>query len=483
VTSVDASSSYLGIDLGTSGLKLTLIGASGAVLGEAEESYEVRAPAPGYAESRPTDWANALARAGGRLLASLSNGAPRLSAVGVTGQMHGLVLADQHGAPVRPAMLWPDQRAAVILPQWRALPAGVRDRLSNPLVAGMSGPLLTWLREHEPASVEKAALVTTPKDWLRGQLTGDRSGERSDASATLLWDVPADWWLPEALDLAGISSELLPTLVPSDAVVGPVDRPVDGDMTLNGLPVVAGAGDTAAALTALKAAECADSWDNAIVVNLGTGIQVLQPDASAHPRTNPHSHLYADADAGWYEMLAIQNGGLALSWVQEVLGVSWGDFLELAQAGAEPGEALFLPFLTGERGAIASATPTAGWQQLTSSTGRSELARSAFEALAFTVRHGIELLGQDRQQILLSGGGAREPWVRQLIADVLEQPVHYVPLRSASAVGAAVLAARGVGVRLPVPTELVEVQPTLAAKELDRAYARWLEALSFDGEH
>lgn len=394
--------------------------------------------------------------------------------------MHGLVLTDRHGAPVRPAMLWPDQRASVVLPQWHALPAGVRSRLSNPLVAGMSGPMLNWLHEYEPASLQEAALVTSPKDWLRGQLTGDVLGERSDASATLLWDVLADAWLPESLDLAGIASQLLPTLVPSDAVVGPAHRPVDGDMPWNGVPVVAGAGDTAAALTALKAAECADSWDAALVVNLGTGIQLLRPEAHAHARTDPHSHLYADADAGWYEMLAIQNGGLALSWVQEMLGVSWRGFLELAQAGAEPSEALFVPFLTGERGAIASTTPTAGWQHLTSSTGRPELARSAFDALAFTVRHGIELLGESRGQLLLSGGGAREPWVRQLIADVLQQPVHYVSLRSASAVGAAVLAARGVGVRLPVPTELVEVQPTRAAKKLDLAYTRWLEALNFD---
>lgn len=469
-----AAGSYLGIDLGTSGLKLTLVGASGSVLGEAEQSYEVRAPAPGYAESRPTDWTDALDRAAGQLSASLSDGAPRLSAVGVTGQMHGVVLADRGGVPVRPALLWPDQRASAVLHQWQALPEGVRDRLSNPLVAGMSGPMLTWLNQHEPASMTQAALVTSPKDWLRGQMTGDVSGERSDASATLLWDVPADNWLPEALDLAGVSREVLPTLVASDAVVGQAHRPVDGDMRLDGVPVVAGASDTAAALKAFDAAGCIEA--GALVVNLGTGIQLLRPDARAGARSHPDSHLYADADGGWYEMLAVQNGGLALSWVQKMLGVSWRAFLELAQSVAEPSEALFLPFLTGERGAIASTEPRAGWS-VTRSTGRPELARSAFEALAFTIRRGIELLGAGRGPILLSGGGAREPWVRQLIADVLQQPVHYIPLRSASAVGAAALAARGVGVRLPVPTELVEVQPTPAAEKLMRAYGTWLQAL------
>ena len=474
------SDAYLGIDLGTSGLKMSLLSASGTVLTEAEESYDVRAPAPGFAESEPREWADALDRAAGRVFLSASEGEAtlsRLAAVGITGQMHGLVLADAEGAPVRPAMLWPDQRAAVVLSQWAALSDEVRTRLCNPLVAGMSGPMLTWLREHEPASVDKAALVTTPKDWLRGQLTGDRYGERSDASATLLWDVVADTWLPEALDLAGISSEVLPALTASDAVIGRASRPVGGDVGWDGVPVVTGAGDTAAALTALKATELTDTWSHCLVVNLGTGIQLLKPEATAEPRTDPHSHLYADADLGWYQMLAIQNGGLALSWVQKMLGVSWKAFVKLAQASGQPSGAVFLPFLTGERGAVAGSQATAGWSQLTTTIERPELARSAFEALAFTIRYGIDILGVDHEPLLLSGGGARDPWVRQLIADVLMQPVYYVPLRSASAVGAAVLAARGVGVHLPVPATLVEVEPTRQAAGLDRAYARWLQAL------
>ena len=480
MTADEEAGAYLGIDLGTSGLKVCLLDASGALLSEAEESYDVRAPAPGYAESEPREWADALDRAAGRLILSASDGkaaSPRLAAIGVTGQMHGLVLADAEGAPVRPAMLWPDQRAAAVLSHWAALPDGVRRRLGNPLVAGMSGPMLTWLRAHEPASLDKAALVTTPKDWLRGQLTGDRSGERSDASATLLWDVVADTWLPEALELAGISSDVLPTLAPSDAVIGRASRPVEGDVTWEGVPVVTGAGDTAAALTALKATELTEEWGRCLVVNLGTGIQLLKPEVTAEPVADPHSHLYADPDAGWYQMLAVQNGGLALSWVQKMLGVSWEAFVDLAKASEQPSGAVFLPFLSGERGAVAGSTATAGWSQLTSTIGRPELARSAFEALAFTIRYGIDILGVDHDPLVLSGGGARDPWVRQLIADVLKQPVRYVPLRSASAVGAAVLAARGVGVHLPVPATVVEVEPKRPAAGLDRAYARWREAL------
>lgn len=219
-------SGYLGIDLGTSGLKLTMVGEDGSIVAESEASYDVYAPQPGWAETDPADWAAALESASadlfGRLTAAGLDPTPR--AIGVTGQMHGLVLTDASGKPVRPAILWPDQRASVCLDAWSGLAAVVRGRLSNPIVAGMPGPVLTWLSKYEPASLRAAAQVTFPKDWLRGLLTGDRVTERSDASATLLWDVVADDWSAEAVRVAGASTEQLPAVVPSDATLGSVGR-------------------------------------------------------------------------------------------------------------------------------------------------------------------------------------------------------------------------------------------------------------------
>ena len=135
---------------------------------------------------------------GGRLT-RLRRRAPGLQAIGVTGQMHGVVLAREDGRPTRPAVLWPDQRAASVLPRWLELPREARARLANPLFAGMAGPMLTWLRQNEPADLDAAGLVRSPKDWLRAQLTGDRVTERSDASATLLWDVTTDDWSTAAI--------------------------------------------------------------------------------------------------------------------------------------------------------------------------------------------------------------------------------------------------------------------------------------------
>jgi xylulokinase len=347
--------------------------------------------------------------------------------------------------------------------RWTDLPADARSRLGNPLVPGMAGPLLTWLHKHEAASLNAAAVVTSPKDWLRGRLTGDTTTERSDASATLLWDVVADDWATDALSLTGISRDQLPAVASSHAVVGTADLS-DGHQAP--APVVAGAADTAAALVALQATQPPDTWSRSLVINAGTGIQIVRPQVPAEARTDPITHLYADAEGGWYEMLAVQNGGMALSWARSVLDVTWDQFSSLAKASPDgAGGAVFV---------LAPSNSTARWSSLTPSTGRAQLARSSFEAFAFTIRRGIDMLGGHQGPVLLSGGGAREPWIRQLIADVLDIPVSYLHLRSASAVGAAVLAARGVGMRLPVPATVVEVKPSDRDRQpLDQAYDLW----------
>jgi xylulokinase len=247
------------------------------------------------------------------------------------------------------------------------------------------------------------------------------------------------------------------------------------------VPVVAGGADTACALAAVRAAAASVAGPEAadiLVVNVGTGIQVLRPAKAALASSSPVTHLYADTEGGWYEMLAIQNGGLVLSWVQARLGAPWDELVGLA-ASAPPGSsgAVFVPFLTGERGGVASTSSTASWQGLTPTVGRAELARAAFEGLAFTIRRGIDVLGvQPGPPVVLCGGGSREPWLRQLIADVVGLPMRHVQLRSASAMGAAVLAARGVGGRLTIPATVTDLIPAPDGA-LASAYERWLGAI------
>jgi xylulokinase len=415
----------LGADVGTSGLKLVALAEDGAVVAEAEEAYEPERPQPGWAQNDVGTWLAALVRAEDRL----SLPAPA-RALGLSGQMHGAVLVDERGAALGPALLWPDSRAAGLLDRWRRLPAADRAALANPLVPGMTGPLLAWLAAHEPSSVATAAGVVLPKDAVRaGLVPGAPATDRSDASATLLWDVVADDWSAAAVSAAGVPSRLLPAVRPSAEVVG----------AWRDVPVVVGGADTPLALLA-------SGVEDGLLVNLGTGVQVVRAGAAPVAEAEPVVHRYADVDGGWYAMAALQNGGSAWAWVRGVLGLSWPEFFGLAEsAPAGAGGVRFAPFLTGERGGVAGPDDRGAWSGLGAGTTRADLARAAVEGVVGAVGAAAELLGAGGDPVVLTGGGGRSPLVRQLLADALRRPVSWLPLRSASAIGAAVLAGRGIG--------------------------------------
>jgi xylulokinase len=468
---------FLGVDLGTSGLKLCLVDEGGVVVAEEEATYDVDGTVAGRAEIDPEIWYRALIAAGGRLLATLDGFTPpvRIRAIGWSGQMHGAVLDPPGGHGRSRAILWPDQRAERVLPRWRELSEPTLARLGNPLVPGMAGPILTAVGAEQPGVVRA---YVAPKDWLRRRFTDDVVTERSDASASLLWDVVADDWCAAATRLAGLDPAELPQVVDCVDVVGHTRWPLGRAP----VPVVAGGADTGCALTALRGhldqRGALRPGPSTVFVILGTGIQLLRTGVSPKARLDPTTHIYADCDGGWYEMLAIQNGGLSLSWAGDALGSDWEALVGMAaRAPAGSLGARFLPFLTGERGGLALPTSTGGWVGLTRSTGRCELARSVFEGYAFSVRRGLELLGVGDAEIVVSGGGGRDPWVRELLATVLGRELRYVALRSASAVGAAMLAARCVGTSIPVAAELVTVAPGSSAGQLDAAYDDWVAAL------
>jgi xylulokinase len=334
-------------------------------------------------------------------------------------------------------VLWPDERAGAEVARWRALPRADRAALANPLVGGMTGPFAAWLARHELGQVADAAALLLPKDALRAALVPDadpRATDRSDASATLLWDVVADRWSSPAVAAAGLPPGLLPDVRPSSEVVG-TTRLADDEA-----PVVVGAADTALAL--LGAGAAGDQ------VNLGTGAQVLRPGARPEPADDPPVHTYAAADGGWYAMAALRNGGSAWAWVCRVLGLSWAELFAAADV-VEPGAGgvVFRPYLSGERGAVAAAGERGSFRGLHPGATRADLARAAVEGVLLAVAAAGELLPgpAGAGPVLLTGGGARSAVVQQVLADVLGRPVQHLRLRSASAVGAALLAARGTG--------------------------------------
>ena len=451
----------LGADLGTSGLKLVALDDAGRSVAEAEAGYAVARPAPGHAETDVAAWRLALDDALAAIGPAL--GGRRARALGIAGQMHGAVLVDGAGVALRPAVLWPDRRAAAELDRWRALPPADRAALTNPLTPGMTGPILAWLARHEPALVARAAAVLLPKDALRATLVPGAVTDRSDASATLLWDVVDEGWSAAAVAATGIDPGLLPHVRPAAEIVG------TAALTIGEVPVVVGGADTPLALLAAGTTE-------AVQINVGTGIQLLRPGWLPRPADDPVVHGYADAVDGWYAMAALQNGGSAWEWVCGVLGLTWAELFEVA-AGAPPGAGgvLFRPFLAGERGGVAGPDERGGWTGLNPATTRSDLARAAVEGVGFAVAAAFELLDvpADTAPVVLTGGGARATVVQQLLADVLRRPVRHLRLRSASAVGAALLAGRGTGLDVVPERDVGPLVDPRQEPELERAADRW----------
>jgi xylulokinase len=440
----------LGLDLGTSSVKALLLAEDGAVLGEHSASYEVRAPRPGWAESSPEDWWEAVLEA---TAAAVGLRGTEVAAIGLSGQMHGVVLADERGFPLRPAILWADARSDGELAAYRELDEDLCRRLANPPAVGMAGPSLLWLRDREPEAYASARWALQPKDWLRMRVTGEAATEPSDASATLLYDLLADDWCYEAAEDLGLRAELLAPLVPSARVAGTLQRGAAGELGLReGLLVAAGAADTAAAMLGTGLLR-----PGPVQLTVGTGAQIVTPEERPGPDPHLRTHLYRAALPGlWYSMAAVQNAGLALEWVRRVLGASWNDVYDEAFA-VPPGSGgvTFLPYLSGERTPRFDPGARGAWTGLGLDHTRGHLLRAALEGVAFALREALDALddqGIAAPELRLAGGGtggdSGGPW-RQLLADVLGRPMWLLPdeiASVASARGAAFLAGIASGV-------------------------------------
>ncbi|MEA2443345.1 MAG: xylulokinase [Thermoleophilales bacterium] len=463
----------LGLDLGTSAVKALVLSDAGHAAAVASAPSTVDRPHPGWAEADPRTWVEAAGSAVREALAAA--GDEPIEAIGLAGQMHGVVLCDAAGLPLRPALLWPDRRAAPLLDRWRSLLPERLAALANPLVPGMAGPMLAWLAQEDPAIVERATWALQPKDWLRLVLTGDALGEPTDASATLLWDVPADAWATDVAASVGVDPGLLPPLVASDAVAGNLNAGAAALGLPAGTPVYAGAADTAAALVGVGAAKAGER-----VLNVGTGAQLVTVVDNPHAPERPTTHRYRAARGGWYAMAAVQNAGLALGWARDVLGMSWEDAEQAAFTDATPSAdaPLFVPHLTGERTPLLDPGARGAWTGLALQHGRADLIRAVYEGVAHAIRHARDALDAEGTRgqgaLLLLGGGSMRPGYRQLLADVLAEPLVLLDVPHATTLGAARLA----GGVTPDPARGSTVLPDeYAAARADARYARWREVV------
>jgi xylulokinase len=434
---------FLGIDLGTSSLKALVLDVDGSIVGTGSATYPLLTPQPGWAEADPEAWWEAAAIA----VAQAAGGhASEIAAIGLSGQMHGVVLSDEQGHALRPAILWADSRTRRQLATYSELRPELFRKLANPVATGMAGPTLLWLREHERPLYRQAQWALQPKDWLRLRLVHEAATEPSDASGTLLYDMTTDYWAKDLLDELDLRLDFLAPIRESVEICGILTAVAAEHLGVRpNLPVVGGAADAAAAAIAGGLID-----PGPVQLTIGSGAQVVAPRDRLAIDPTGRTHLYrAAAPDRWYAMAAMQNAGIALEWVRAMLRASWDEVYDEAFAVTPGAEGLlFLPYLTGERTPYFDSEARGAWIGLRLAHTRSHLLRAALEGVAFAIRQGLEALlatGVPATELRLAGGGSFDPRWRQLLADVLEQPLLATATSSASSLGAALLAGIGFG--------------------------------------
>ena len=442
---------WLGIDIGTGGSRALLIDPSGQVVaGVTENHEEMRMERPLWAEQRPEDWWRATRTAIREVLAKAGAKGSDVAAIGFSGQMHGLVLLDEADEVIRPALIWCDQRSQEQV-DWINSTAGKTftiEQTANPVLTGFTAPKLLWVRDHDPASYERARKMLLPKDYVRFMLTGEYAGDVSDASGTALYDVVNRRWALPLAEKIGIDQGLLPPVYESAQIAGKVTAAAAEQTGLAPeTPVVAGAGDQAASAVGNGIVQT-----GLVSCTIGTsGVVFAHMDEVAYdPAGRVHTFCHA-VPGKWHVMGVTQGAGLSLQWFRNHLGQGDSYDVLLAEAAAAPpgSEGLYwLPYMMGERTPHLDAAARGGWIGLTASHTRAHLIRSLIEGVSYSLKDCldiIESLGAQVASVRASGGGARNPFWRSILAGVFAKPIATLQTQEGSAYGAALLAMVGSG--------------------------------------
>lgn len=454
---------YIGVDLGTSGLKLLLVAADGSILDQTALTYPVSYPRDGWSEQNPEDWFAALMRGFEQL------GARDVAGISFGGQMHGLVALDAAGEVVRPCILWNDGRTERETEYLNALP--VAEYTGNMAFAGFTASKLLWLRKNEEQNLARTAKIMLPKDYLAYKLTGKFATDYSDASGTLLLDVKNRRWSSEMCDICGISAGQLPQLFESYQPVGFVKREICERFGWGKVVVAAGAGDNAAAAVGTG---CVNAGD--CNVSLGTsGTVFIASDKFVQPSNNA-LHSFAHANGRYHLMGCILSAASANKWwIEDILGAGYDLPGAEALLGSNP--VMFAPYLTGERCPHNDVGVRGAFVGLSPQTTRLHMSLAVLEGVAFALRNCLELArscGIAVRASSVCGGGARSALWQKIIANVLNVELSTLKTEQGPAYGAAMLAMVACGEYADVASAaaaIVSKRPSVAPeKGLAAAY-------------
>ena len=415
---------YLGLDLGTSELKALLLADDHRIVGVARAALTVSRPQPLWSEQAPAQWWNALETVMRQLRADRAGALGAVRAIGLSGQMHGAVLLDEHDGVLRPAILWNDGRSAA---QCEALVAAVpqlAEITGNLAMPGFTAPKLLWVREHEPDLFARTRRVLLPKDWLRLMLSGEAVSDMSDASGTLWLDVGRRDWSDALLAATGLTREHMPRLVEGSAASASLKAALAARWGLGSDVLIAGgAGDNAASAIGMGVVAPGQGF-----VSLGTSGVIFVSGAAFAPNPSQAVHAFCHALPGrWHQMSVMLSAASAVNWAVRAFGFADEAALLVAAATLGPDARaqapLFLPYLSGERSPHNDAQAQGALVGLTHAHGPADVAWAVVEGVSFGLRDGLDTLARPVGDLALVGGGARSLWWAQLLADILEVPL------------------------------------------------------------
>lgn len=482
-----SGSHLLGIDLGTSAVKVVVVDEQGTVKATGTAEYPVLHPRIGWAEQDPDAWWSATVAAIQQALGWARNSLD-IRAIGFSGQMHGVTFLGEGERSLYPAIIWADQRSEQ---QARAFTQKVgAERLigiaGSPVASGFMAATIGWMQEEKASIWWRTRHLLSPKDELRRRLTGAIATDPGDGAATLLFDGRWRNWSPQLLDAAEIPSALMPPVRPSAAPAGELTREAAEATGLRPQTlVVTGTADTAASLLGAGIVD-----PDTLLLSLSTGAQVMIPSEQFTPDASGRTHTFCSAldpgtgNPGWYHMGATLVAGMAMRWMRdEVLRLPAVGAYERMTALAERSPigargALFLPYLVGERTPHMDATARGAFLGLTSQHESGDLVRAVMEGVTLATYDAYTVLretGASPERIVMAGGGARSPFWRQMVADVFGLPVFALSTADQAAIGAALLAGAGAGLLAPVEASQQWAQYGARSEPDTRRHERYQE--------